>query len=291
MDHAIKWFFRCSLGAIVSLVACGIATAWFGNGLRLTATTTRDGSLVTMNRYAQQPVPDIVVVGSSLSFRLQEPYFETPRLRNLAIAGGSPLTGLEIVASRPQLPKLILVEANVLSRGVDRAMVSLYSGDSAGGSFFLRPIRALVASYENWRHAPQSYAAAAAALDRLIKAPPGDFDNRLYLQRVIAEQNSEDPAAGTRTSVEAIRRLAVSVEQRGARLLLFELPVPAELSTTRYTSVTRQIVDEAFPDNTRWLSIDVAREELRWPDGAHLDERSAVLVARAIDRAITALGK
>jgi len=291
MDHAIKWFFRCSLGAFVSLLACGIATAWFGNGLRLTATTTRDGSLVTMNRYAHEPVPDVVLDGSSLSFRLQEPYFATPRLRNLAIAGGSPVTGLEIVAGRSLLPKLILVEADVLSRGVDQAMVSLYSGAGAGGSVFFRPIRALVASYENWRHAPQSYADVAAALDRLIKAPPSDFDNRLYLQRVIAQRNSEDPAATTRASVEEIRRLATSVEQRGSRLLLFELPVPAELEPTRYTSVTRQIVHDAFPDKGHWLSIDAAQHELRWPDGAHLDERSAVLVARAIDRAITALGK
>ena len=55
--------------------------------------------------------------------------------------------------------------------------------------------------------------------------------------------------------------------------------------------MTRQIIHDAFPDNSHWLSIDAARDELRWPDGAHLDERSAVLVARAIDRAITALGK
>jgi hypothetical protein len=55
--------------------------------------------------------------------------------------------------------------------------------------------------------------------------------------------------------------------------------------------VTRQIVHDAFPDKGHWLSIDAAQHELRWPDGAHLDERSAVLVARAIDRAITALGK
>jgi len=35
----------------------------------------------------------------------------------------------------------------------------------------------------------------------------------------------------------------------------------------------------------------VAREELRWPDGAHLDERSAVLVARAIDKASASQGR
>jgi hypothetical protein len=290
MAHTVKWFLRCGLGAIVLLLACGIATAWFGNGLKLTATTTRDGTLVTLNRYAQEPIPDVVLVGSSLTFRLSEPYFSTPRLRNLAIAGGSPVTGLEIVAARSQLPKLVLVEANVLSRGVDQSLVNRYSGVDAGAPFF-RPIRALVAAYENWRHAPLSYTEASAALDRLIKAPPGDFDNRSYLQRAVGESNAEDPAPLTRISVEEIRRLAMSIEQRGSKLLLFWLPYPDELEAARYARVTRQIVRDAFPESDRWLSIDAARDELRWPDGAHLDERSAVLVARAIDRAIAALGR
>jgi hypothetical protein len=290
MDHAVRWFLRLGLGATALLLACGIATGWFGNRLKLTATTTRDGSLITLNRYAQEPIPDVVLVGSSLTFRLSEPYFSTPRLRNLALAGGSPVTGLQIVAARSQLPKLILVEANVLSRGVDTSLVNRYSGVDAGGPIFLRPIRALVAAYENWRHAPLSYTEASAALERMVNAPPSDFDNRPYLQRAIREANSEDPTPVTRASIEEIGRLAASIEQRGSKLLLFELPYPDELEAARFARVTRQIVHDAFPEPGRWLPVDAARDDLRWPDGAHLDERSAVLVARAIDRAIAALG-
>ncbi len=286
MDHAVKWFLRCGLGAILLLLACGIATAWFGNRQKQTATTTRDGSLITLNRYAQERIPDVVLVGSSITFRLSEFYFSTQRLRNLAIAGGSPMTGLEIVAARSQLPKLILVEANVLSRAADTSLVSRYSGVDAGGARFFRPRRALVAAYENWRHAPLSYAEAAAALDRLVKAPPSDFDNRPYLQLAIEQANAEDAGPVTRTNVEEIKRLAASIEARGSRLLLFEIPYPSELEAARFARETRRIVHDAFPEPGRWLSIGVARQELRWPDGAHLDERSAVLVARAIDKAI-----
>ena len=35
-----------------------------------------------------------------------------------------------------------------------------------------------------------------------------------------------------------------------------------------------------------WLSIDVPPAELRWRDGVHLDERSALIVARAIEQAL-----
>jgi hypothetical protein len=85
--------------------------------------------------------------------------------------------------------------------------------------------------------------------------------------------------------------MAASIEARGSRLLLFELPYPSELEAARFARETRRIVHGGFPEPGRWLSIEVARQELRWPDGAHLDERSAVLVARAIDKAIASQGR
>jgi hypothetical protein len=102
---AVHWFAKCGFSAGLLLLACGVATAWFGNGLQLPSTTTRDGTLITLNRHVREPVPDVVLVGSSLAFRLKEEYFATPRLRNLALAGGSPVTGLEIVADSRAFPR------------------------------------------------------------------------------------------------------------------------------------------------------------------------------------------
>jgi hypothetical protein len=34
------------------------------------------------------------------------------------------------------------------------------------------------------------------------------------------------------------------------------------------------------------LPVQVDRSELRWADGVHLDERSAVIVAQAMERAL-----
>src|SRR3979411_3377392 len=122
----VQWFAKCGFSAVTLLLACGFATAWFGNGLQLPSTTTRDGALITLNRYAKEPIPDVALVGSSLAFRLKEEYFATPRLRNLALAGGSPVTGLEIIASQPRLPRIVLVEANVLSRPTETTLVAGY---------------------------------------------------------------------------------------------------------------------------------------------------------------------
>jgi hypothetical protein len=111
----------------------------------MSATTTRDGTLIILSRYLRGPVPDIVLVGSSITFRLKEEYFATRGLRNLALAGGSPVTGLEIVANQPRLPGVILVEANVLARPTDATLVERYSrGDTE--PLFFRPVRAAVAA-------------------------------------------------------------------------------------------------------------------------------------------------
>ena len=178
---AAHWFAKCGFNAGLLLLACGVATAWFGNGLQLPSTTTRDGTLITLNRYVREPIPDVVLVGISLTFRLKEGYFSTPRLRNLGLAGGSPVTGLEIVENQPRLPKIILVETNVLSRSTDTALVKNYSKADEARSLFFRPIRTAVAAYENWVHAPLYHAQISNSLDQLLNQPPSDFDNRISM--------------------------------------------------------------------------------------------------------------
>lgn len=44
-------------------------------------------------------------------------------------------------------------------------------------------------------------------------------------------------------------------------------------------------------DRGRWLPIKPPMSELRWADGVHLDERSALLVVRAIESALAARGQ
>jgi hypothetical protein len=282
---AVRWLAKCAVGAAIVLIACGFATARFGSGLQMPATTTRDGTLITLSRYLREPVRDVVLVGSSIAFRLREEYFATPRLRNLALAGGSPVTGLEIVAGQPHLPAIILVEANVLARPVDAALVERYArGDTE--PWFFRPIRAAVAAYEQRLHTPLTHEQAAVNLRRLAGQPPSDFDNRVYVDRALQQFEAEDPTDVAQFNAKRVAQLIRTVEQRGARVFLFELPYSEPIEGSRYAATTREIAHAAFPDSNRWLPIEVNRGELRWADGVHLDERSAVLVSRAMERAL-----
>lgn len=287
----LSWLIKCAGVAALMLLACYTVKARFGLALQQPAITTRDGSLVTLNRYAREPTPDIVLVGSSVMWRLKEEYFSRPQVRNLALAGGSPVTSLNILAERRSLPKILLIETNVLTRAPDTALIEKFSGGMGAETLFLRPIRAATAAYETWNHATPDPAQARAQQDRLLGEPPSTFDNKIYLDRAVEEMNVEDPTKPTRTNVALIRTLIEDLQRRGTRALLIHIPFAPEIEESRFVRTTKEIVDQAFPDRALWLPIKPPMGELRWADGVHLDERSALLVARAIESALAARGQ
>ncbi|MDA9502080.1 hypothetical protein XI05_32180 [Bradyrhizobium sp. CCBAU 11357] len=289
-DSTLSWMIRCAGGAAMLLLAGGLATARFGSALQQPAVTTRDGSLVTLNRYVREPTPDIVLVGSSVMWRLKEEYFSLPRIRNLALAGGSPVTSLEIIARQKRLPKIVLIETNVLTRLPDDALIEKFSGGADNDARFLRPVRTAVAAYETWNHTPPNPLDARAARDRLLGEPPSTFDNKVHLDRALRQMNDEDPTVAARVNVARIKALIDEIERRGSRALLLENPFAAEIEVSRMVRMSKAIVHTAFPDGGRWLPIQPPIGELRWADGVHLDERSALIVVRAIEGALAARG-
>jgi hypothetical protein len=147
-------------------------------------------------------------------------------------------------------------------------------------------VRAAVAAHEQRLHAPLTHEQVALDLRRLVGQPPSDFDNRIYLDRAQQQFNAEDPTDAARSNTRRIEQLIRTVEQRGARVFLFELPYSEPIEGSRYAATTREIIHAAFPDSNRWLPVEVDRRELRWADGVHLDERSAVIVTQAMERAL-----
>ena len=288
---ALPWLAKCTLMAAVVLLACRLATVWIGPTMQQPVATARDGTLITFNRYIHEAMPDVVLVGSSIAWRLKEEYFSTARVRNLAVAGGSPVTGLAIVANQPRLPKIVVIETNVLTRPIDGALVQKFSGRDRPDPVFVRPVRTAIAAYEMWNHPPPDPAHLRASQEQLLRQPPSEFDNRVYVDRAVQQMNTVDPTTPTRANVAEISKLIADIEQRGSRALLLEVPLQSETEKTQMATISREIVAAAFPDKARWLYIEPVRSELRWADGVHLDERSALMVARSIEQALTARGE
>ncbi|MET4800990.1 hypothetical protein [Bradyrhizobium sp. LB11.1] len=285
-----SWLIKCACVAAMLLLACGLATARFGSALQQPTVTTRDGNIITLNRYVREPMPDLVLVGSSVAWRLKEEYFSRAGVRNLALAGGSPVTSLDIVAKQKSLPKIVLIETNVLTRLPDEALIRKFSGGAGTEALFLRPVRTAVAAYETWNHAPPNPEQARAERDHLLSEPPSPFDNKIYLDRAVQQMNDDDPTIPARVNVARIKELVDDIERRGSRVFLLEIPFAAEIEDSRMVRMSKAIVHAAFPDRARWLPIHPPMDELRWADGVHLDERSALLVVRAIESALAERG-
>jgi hypothetical protein len=279
----IKWLAKCALAAALTLSCCA-ALKPILNVMPMPATTARDGALIALNRYLSGPTPDVVLLGSSLTARLREEYFAASRVRNLGIGGGSPLTGLQIVLRNPKsLPKTILVETNLLSNLADETLVEAFS--TPAHDFFFRPVRLAVAVYENWRHGPTDRVHSIADADRILREPPQKYNNQVYLDRVVLSYG-QDASVLLQKNVDQLARLMSVARNLGVRVLLFELPYTDQLAQTRVALDTRRIVLSRFGDSHDWLHLTIEESELRWPDGAHMDERSAVLTVRAIERAL-----
>jgi hypothetical protein len=138
-------------------------------------------------------------------------------------------------------------------------------------------------------HAPPTREQAVLTRARLLDQRPEQFDNRIYVDRAFQQLDADEQTGAVRENAERIRQLTGLLEQRGARVLLLEVPYMDRIEQTRSVMATRAIIHVVFPEQERWLPIAVDRSELRWADGVHLDERSALIVSQAIDGALRAL--
>jgi hypothetical protein len=281
-----SWFLKCGIAAALALlVYAAIALA---GPKAPPLPTSRDGGLTILDRYVQEPVPSVLLVGSSLTARLNEAYFDTPDLKVLGLAGGSPITALKVALARDHLPRTILIEMNILERGEDPGLVQKFSGGSA--PIWPRPIRSAIAFYELWLHAPPDRRQAKAAAAALLQGPPSDFDNRIYVERAMREWSTAPSDVIMTENLVTLQRLAEKIAARGSRVYFYSVPVSGALQDSVAARATAAAAHAEFSDDRRWIHLDGEKPDLRWADGVHLDERSAVVIARQIDRFLAGAG-
>jgi hypothetical protein len=211
-----------------------------------------------------------------MSFRIYEGYFDKS-LRNLSIGGGSSATGLAIISSFRTIPSIILVEINILSRPVDQDLVAAFGNNPSASYKWFKPARAAISWIYYWiKYEPQHEIA-----QRLLASPVATYDISANVAETVAEYNAKDWQAIMKPNVEALAKLVSDLERRGSIIVLLELPSPPELRANEYVATAHRFTREAFPDRKRWIEIDDS--ELRWVDSSHVDERSAVLIARQLD--------
>jgi hypothetical protein len=108
-----EWGVGIFLGCTVATVA--ILTIVWGNVMdrfiqfkNPFCITTAESNIAAIVKGSRTPDPGIAIVGSSLSSRLGLGLFANDNVMNLSVAGGSVMTGMEVLSSAPSLPKFSL---------------------------------------------------------------------------------------------------------------------------------------------------------------------------------------
>ena len=261
------------------------------------AFTTGEHNVGEFLRALYTPRAEVAIVGSSLSKRLEPGLFNKTTLVNFSVGGGSVMTGLEVLKSQKYLPKTILVEINVLDRQIDQELAdkgkaaskslvwAVFSGDTKPLRYVLTqprlsyvPAQVQSAWWNTKRSSSLSQKAAEYDLRATISAGTASWDKR----------NSWDVAS---QNFKRIAELILEFESRGTRVYLLYLPYAAGYDEHTYAKRNRKIASGS--DTFRCARCIDVRElvdvnDLRWADGAHLDDRSAAIVADALQKRLLA---
>jgi hypothetical protein len=283
--------------AAALIAAAVLAVAWLlgsGGYVRFKSAftyTDTEANLREIYRALITPAPQIGIIGSSLARRLEPGLFFDIRVANLAVGGGSVMTGASIMEAMEHPPPVILVEINILDRPLNAEWAEAGSAAARSTWFGLfhgitKPIRHVLAfplfiprtetqDREYWR----------ARTASLLSGPPRhyDIDAIITAGRAVWDERNDWPLA--RRNAEALRRFAELMERRGSKVHFVYLPYSPGLDDHSYAVRSRVIAggNEQFECGR---CIDVRRivdmTQIRWGDGAHLDERSAAIVAAAL---------
>jgi len=277
----------CKFGAVfaATLAICWIVPRTFENIPTFPLINSERLHVRILNRYFQSPTSAIVLAGSSLTERLKENYFERRDIRNLGLGGGSPLTGLTVLAETTRKrPPVVAIETNIMLRGVDHELVREFRKVDQPIVAFA-PLRSLLAFYQMRLDGPAP-AFDPKRCEDVFRTPPSQSLIKID-DTASVTATFDNPVLDNQiqNDVATLKALVARLEAEGIKVYLYELPTLAALERTRYVRATRLALADAF-DGARWLHLDYPAAEMRWDDAIHFNDRSAIILACALERAL-----
>jgi len=177
------------------------------------------------------------------------------------------MTGLEVLSSASLFPRIILIEINILDRPVDDEVKS--KGIAAAQS----------------RPRPWSILSGVTKPLRYILSKP--YFTYLPSEQQAAWWSKRNEWDIANRNFKRIQDLITKFESHGVKIYLLYLPYSAGYGSHTFAQRNREIASGNDDFNCQ-RCIDVRKlvaiEELRWDDGAHLDDRSALMVAEALQK-------
>jgi hypothetical protein len=222
--------------------------------------------------------PKVVLVGTSISDALGGLPADW---YSLAQAGGTPLTGLHIVAAQEPRPEWVFIETNRIQQTPDRELVSELFDPRRKA--LLEHIPAL-REHNRPSHVTLLIAKSLRRLGgRAEKSAPdlaqgrGEISarpNRAILRANLELLAKEVPAAQLQARIDELDGLIETLERHGTRVAFFEVPEHPASYATPLRRQLRQSVSDAFQPSNYLFAPTGAAEEFSTRDGVHLDGES-----------------
>jgi hypothetical protein len=281
-----SWLTRFAATLALLYAGCLAAPRLLGDIPQFPAVTGEAMQVDALDRYFKLPQLDIVIVGSSLAWHLKDWYFARGNVRNAALAGGTPLTALAIIAAAPSArPRAIAVETNVLDRSLDEKLFGTFK-DAKRPQPPLPPMRTIAAWYQSARDGSLPY--SRTKIQSIRASAPGPDRSSQAVDTIWPDWNRPLDRNLLLEHAQQIKVLAEKLESQGVRVFFFEMPYPSRLRDSLFAKTMHEAFAEVIgPDDERRLDLRYPLEEMRSVDGVHLDERSAVVFAAALDAAIS----
>jgi len=242
---------------------------------------------------------DCVLLGSSMSagvdFKSLETSFkktgDAPRLVNLALAGGSSMTGMQIVLMADFAPACVLVEANLAYKLEDEKHIDKYQNslwfslnryiknfrhENQPLNMLLTLLRQIRDSNQVIASAPKSVIASEAASDSGVEKPIDPVRLQSIQARLEGLEQIEDEFI--EIGAKHMFELAAQIEAKGTKVIFFEMPGEELVRSSHYYKVVQAQFEDtqssATPRTLHRLNI----KSVGTRDGIHLDEHSLTLV-------------
>lgn len=246
---------------------------------------TNQSNIAKVQNYIYGKQHSTIIVGSSLSNTMKQSFF-TDDIYNLAFSGGSSLTGLEIIKKSGRLPKIILVESNIIfERDIDNEMI-----DKIYQPILWKIKRDIPALQEKYQ--PLNIVATflkktqGKSHSQRMKDTRNEkvFENSMKLRL----KSIDKPLSSFENRALALKRLVSYFENQGVKVYFFDLPVEKEVQHSLQFEQTRAIL---LDSKYNFVKLFLDSSVYKTSDGIHLIYSSAYKISNKIEKVVSEINK
>lgn len=232
----------------------------------------------------------IIIVGSSLSERIITD--SLPDAGSLAFSGLSIFDGLKVIQAKNKYPKTIIIELNVLEKSENKNFTDYFYNPvlkfiNSRLSFTradARPVGYAIKTINYFQKKIHSNSVSANKNNKVISIKS---DNKWLKEELLRNQQSEynsmEDSAKIMGNIANLKKEVSLLMNKGVNIVFLQMPVDKSLISLKRPAFINKQIMLAFPE-TEFKFILPDHFNYETNDGIHLDENSALIYTKYIEK-------